>query len=282
MVIRQKITLLLAAMLLSACQQISTTQGGAIGADRRQNMSMLLSEQQVQEMAGKAYAEETGKARHKGALNTNPAVTARVRGIANRLIPQVAIFRVDAARWNWEVNVENSPDINAYCMAGGKIMVFSGLIEKLKLTDDELAQIMGHEISHALREHTRERMSEAYTRMMGFTLLSVVTGGRYAGALDLANQVTEVAYTLPNSREHESEADIMGLELAARAGYHPNAAITLWQKMAKASEGKTPEFLSTHPSHSTRISELQARIPQVMPLYQEAIKRYPAPSKLRN
>lgn len=272
---KQKLILLLAAMLLAGCQQMSTTQGGVIGADRQQSMSMLLSEQEVEQMAAKAYLDESSKARQKGALNSNPAWVSRVRTIANRLISQVSVFRTDATRWKWEVNVESNPSINAYCMAGGKIMVYTGIIEKLQLSDDELAQIMGHEIAHALREHSRERMSEAYTRMLGVSVLSVVTGGRYDGYLDMANQVTEVAYTLPNSREHESEADIMGLELAARAGYHPNAAISLWQKMAKASEGQAPEFLSTHPSHSTRISELQARIPRVMPLYEQAVKRYP-------
>ncbi len=268
-------TVLLASALMAGCQQMSTTQGGTVGASRQQSMSMLLSPEQVEQMAAKAYADETGKARQKGALNSNPAQTSRVRGIANRLIPQVAVFRADAARWKWEVNVETSPEVNAYCMAGGKIMVYSGLIEKLKLTDDELAQIMGHEIAHALREHSRERMSEAYTRMMGLTLLSAVTGGRYDNYLDMANQVTELAYSMPNSRQHETEADVMGLELAARAGYNPNAAVTLWQKMSRASDGQPPEFLSTHPSHGTRISEIQGRIPQVMPLYQSAVKRYP-------
>lgn len=270
---KQKLCLLFVAGLLAGCQQMSTTQGGAMGADRQQSMSMLLSTQQVDQMAAKAYTEEVAKARQSGTLNRNPALTARVRTIANRLIPQVGIYRLDALKWQWEVNVESRQEMNAYCMAGGKVMVYSGLIETLKLTDDELAQIMGHEMAHALREHSRERMSEAYTRMMGFTLLSVVTGGRYDGYMDMANQVVEVAYSLPNSREHESEADIMGLELAVRAGYHPNAAVTLWQKMAKASEGQPPEFLSTHPSHGTRISELQARIPQVLPLYENARRR---------
>lgn len=277
----KKLTLLLAAALLAGCQQISTTQGGAIGANRQQSMSMLLSPQQVDQMSEKAYAEETGKARKKGALNTNAAMTARVRAIADRLIAQVAIYRADALRWKWEVNVENSPEVNAYCMAGGKIMVYSGIIEKLKLSDDELAQIMGHEMAHALREHTRERMSEAYTRQLGFSLLSAATGGRYDGYLDMANQVATYTYTMPNSREHEIEADMMGLELAARAGYNPHAAITLWQKMAEAGGSQPPQFLSTHPSHSTRISDLQTRIPIVMPLYESAVKRYPSTKKAK-
>ncbi len=276
---KQKLALLITALLVAGCQQISTTQGGTVLASRQQSMSMLLSSQQVDQMASKAYSEEIAKARQAGTLNRNSTLTARVRAVANRLIPQVTVFRQDAANWRWDVNVETRTEMNAYCMAGGKVMVYSGLIEQLRLTDDELAQILGHEMAHALREHSRERMSETYTRMMGLSLFSVVTGGRFDGYLDMANQVVEVAYSLPNSREHESEADIVGLELAARAGYHPNAAVTLWQKMAKASEGQPPEFLSTHPSHSTRISELQARIPQVMPLYENARRHQPASRK---
>lgn len=262
----------LTAALISACQTVNTTEGGAIGANRKQRMSTLLSEAEVEKMASSAYAEEAGKARQQGKLNTNAAMTARVRQIANRVIPKVSVFRKDAAGWKWEVNVMENPELNAYCMAGGKIMFYSGIIEKLKLSDDEIAQIMGHEISHALREHSRERMSEAYTKQMVLNGVSVFTGGRYDGALGLANQVSEIAISLPNSREHESEADMIGLELAARAGYNPNAAVSLWKKMAAASQGQAPQFLSTHPSHSTRIQDLQNKIPLVMPLYESARK----------
>jgi len=263
----------LLACSLSACQTVNTTDGGAIGANRKQRMISLLSEHEVTQMAASAYQEESGKASKSGKLNTNSAMTARVRQISQKLIPRVATFRKDAVNWKWEVNVIDSPELNAYCMAGGKIMFYSGIIEKLKLTDDEIAQIMGHEISHALREHSRERMSEAYAKQMVLGGVSALTGGRYDGALGLANQVSEVAISLPNSREHESEADMIGLELAARGGYNPNAAVSLWQKMAAASQGQPPQFLSTHPSHNTRIKDLQAKIPLVMPLYEAARKK---------
>jgi predicted Zn-dependent protease len=146
-------------------------------------------------------------------------------------------------------------------------MVFSGLIERLKLSDDELAAVMGHEMAHALREHSREQMGKAQYQQLGAKLLSAVTGGRYDQGIGAAMKLTEVAYNLPHSREHESEADAIGLELAARAGYDPRAALTLWQKMAAASNGAPPPFLSTHPSDATRQAAISALIPKVLPLY---------------
>ncbi|KAF0812432.1 Metalloprotease LoiP [Andreprevotia sp. IGB-42] len=260
----------LMAGTLAGCQNVSTTGAGATNVNRSQNMSMLLSEQDVEKMSAASYQETLQKARAQGVLNSNTAMTARVRAIASRIIPQTGVFRPDAPKWAWEVNVENSPELNAYCMAGGKIMFYSGIITQLKLTDDEIAQIMGHEISHALREHSRERMSEAYNKQLAMQGVSLLTGGKYDGYMDMADQLIEVGYSLPNSRTHESEADTMGLELAARAGYKPQAAVTLWQKMAAANQGKPPEFLSTHPSDATRIRDLQAKIPNVQPLYDAA------------
>ncbi|QLG89197.1 M48 family metallopeptidase [Chitinibacter bivalviorum] len=279
-----KKTLLLASMalaLLTACQQVNTTQGGAVGANRKQSMSTLLSAKDVDQMAAAAYTDSLKQARQKNALlPANDPVAIRVKNIAARIIPQTAVFRPDAANWKWEVNVEKSPELNAYCMAGGKIMFYTGIIDQLKLTDDEIAQIMGHEISHALREHSRERLSEQYNKQLGLQGISIAAsilgGGKYDGltnaALGVGSQAYDVALALPNSRTHESEADMMGLELAARAGYNPNAAVTLWQKMAAASKGAPPQFLSTHPSNQTRIAELQAKIPAVMPLYEAARK----------
>jgi predicted Zn-dependent protease len=186
------------------------------------------------------------------------------------LIPQTAVFRRDALAWQWEVNVETSDQINAYCAAGGKIMVFTGLIEQLKLSDDELAAVMGHEMAHALREHSREQMGKAQYQQLGAQVLSVLTGGRYDQGIGAAMKLTEVAYNLPHSREHESEADAIGLELAARAGYDPRAAVTLWQKMAAASKGAPPQFLSTHPSDDKRQADIEALLPKVLPLYEAA------------
>jgi predicted Zn-dependent protease len=250
-----------------ACTTVQTTSPGAVGIERRQRM--LVSEEDVEKGAEQAYAQELQKARESGKLNTNPALTARVRNIAQRLIPATGAFRPDAPNWKWEINTLTTDDMNAYAMPGGKIMVYSGLVDKLKLTDAELAAVVGHEISHALREHTRERVSRAYAQQLALAGLAVVTGAG-TGALDLANQVASVTFQLPHSREQESEADIMGLELMARAGYDPHAAVNVWQKMMAAEKSNPPEFLSTHPAPGNRIAELQARVPKVMPLYQAA------------
>lgn len=265
---------LLVAASLASCTPVQTTQSGAVGVQRKQYM--LLSEKQVDSMAAQSYVSTLKEADKKKALNPNPQQTERVRAIAQRLIAQTTVFRADAANWKWEVNVQDSKEVNAYCMPGGKIMVYTGLIDKLKVTDDELAAVMGHEISHALREHGRERMSEAYTQQIGLIGLGILLATndstkKNAGPLmQAATAATAIAITLPHSREHEREADRMGLELAARAGYDPNAAITLWQKMAKEGGQKPPEFLSTHPADESRIADMQRLLPTVTPLYEEA------------
>ena len=164
-------------------------------------------------MAAQSYNGSLDQARKQGKLNSDAAITRRVRAVAQKLIPQVAAFRKDALNWQWEVNVERSDELNAYCAPGGKIMFFTGIVERLKLSDDEIAAIMGHEMAHALREHGRERMSEAYAKQIGLQLFSAVTGGEYDQYLSLADQVATVAYSLPHSRKHESEADGIGLEL---------------------------------------------------------------------
>lgn len=255
---------------LAACASVQTTAPGAVGIDRRQRM--FVSEEEVEKGAQEAYAQELQKARATGALNTNANLTARVRGVTQRLIPATATFRPDAPQWKWEINTLQTDDMNAYAMPGGKIMVYSGLVEKLKLTDAELAAVIGHEISHALREHTRERVSRAYAQQLALAGLAVVTGAGEA-AMDLANQVASVTFQLPHSREQEAEADIMGLELMARGGYDPHAAVSVWQKMLAAEKSTPPQFLSTHPSPGNRIAQLQARIPKVLPLYESAVSK---------
>lgn len=260
--------LLMSLLALGSCTPVQTTSSGAVGVERKQYM--LVSEQQVEQSAAIAYAQEAQKAQQTGALNANKAVTDRVRRIAGRLIPQTAAFRPDAPGWKWEVNVQTSEELNAYCMPGGKIMVYTGIIEKLKLTDDELATVMGHEISHALREHGRERVSRQMGQEAVLSLGAALLGVDSDAAVNLANQVATVTFQLPHSREQETEADRMGLELMARAGYNPNAAISVWQKMSASGDGAPPQFLSTHPSSSTRIADLQALIPRVMPLYESA------------
>jgi predicted Zn-dependent protease len=267
-----KLSLLAATLVaVTGCAQVSTTQSGAVGIERKQ--TMLLSSQEVEQASAKSYAQEVGKVRGAGKLNSNPALTARVRNVANRLIAQTPVFRPDARSWRWEVNVADSPELNAYAMAGGKVMVYSGLITKLSLTDDELAAVIGHEMAHALREHSREQMSQAYAQQMGLTVVGALAG-LGPGTMDLASLAGDLVLTKPNSRTMESEADIIGLELMARAGYNPHAAVSVWQKMlSNGGGGNGPEFLSTHPSGSNRIQELSARIPRVMPLYEAARRR---------
>ncbi|MGC0152884.1 M48 family metallopeptidase [Chromobacterium vaccinii] len=260
---------LLAAGLV-ACAQVATTSGGAVGVSRSQHM--LLSSQEVEQMSAKSYAEQLQQARAAGRLNTSAAQTARVRRISQRLIAQTPAFRPDARDWRWEVNVLSTDDMNAYAMAGGKIMVYTGLMGRLKLTDAELAAVIGHEISHALREHTRENLSQEYAQQVGLSLVGALAG-LSADQVKLAGMVTDVTLSKPHSRTMESEADLMGLELMARAGYDPNAAVNVWQKMQAAGSGGGMEFLSTHPSGPTRIHDLQAHIPQVWPLYQAAPKK---------
>ncbi len=260
--------ILCSTLLIAGCQTVQTTAPGAVGIERKQQM--LVSEQDIEKGADQAYDQELQKARKEGKLNENPALTARVRAIAQRLIPATRAFRPDAPGWQWEINTLNTKEMNAYAMPGGKIMVYSGLVDRLKLTDAELAAVIGHEISHALREHTRERVSRAYAQQLALTGLAVATGAGQ-GTLDLANTIASVTFELPHSREQESEADIMGLELMARAGYDPNAAVNVWKKMIAAEKSSPPEFLSTHPAPGNRIAELQAAVPKVMPLYQSSM-----------
>jgi predicted Zn-dependent protease len=255
--------------LAAACSTVQTTAPGAVGIDRRQRM--LVSEQEIDQAAQQAYAQQLEEARRAGKLNTDPALTQRVRKIAQRLIPVTSAFRPDAPGWQWEINTLQTDEMNAFAMPGGKIMVFSGLVNKLNLTDAELAAVLGHEISHALREHTRERVSRQYAQGIVLAGVAAVTGVGSSVA-DLANQVASVTFQLPQSREQESEADVMGLELMARAGYDPHAAVNVWEKMKSEEKSAPPQFLSTHPSAPNRIAELQAHIPKVLPLYEAAAK----------
>src|SRR5262245_866019 len=261
--------LALALAALCGCQTVETTQSGVVGVDRKQKMSSLVSASQMDRSAADAYAQVLADARKKNQLNRDPAQVERVRAIARRLIPNTAAFRTDAPGWKWEVNVITSPEVNAWCMPGGKIAVYTGLITKLNITDEELAAVMGHEIAHALREHGRERASEQMVQQLGVTVLGVALGD--VGA-QLTQTVLDVTLSLPHSRTHETEADRIGVELAARSGYDPRAAVTLWQKMGKLGGDKPPEFLSTHPSDQTRTRDVQNYAERVMPLYNEAAR----------
>jgi predicted Zn-dependent protease len=261
----------LTALSLGACS--TTTEQGAVGVERRQ--LLLVSSAELDQAAAAQYQDVLKEQTPKGNVNKDPQQVERVRGITKRLIPQTAVFRKDALDWKWEVNVLTSPQVNAWCMPGGKIAVYTGIIEKLQITDDELAAVLGHEISHALREHSRERASQQVAAGVGASLAGVLadifvpgTGQLGAAAAGVGGQV---GVLLPYSRLHETEADRMGVELAARAGYDPRAAIALWQKMAKLSGGGAPPaLLSTHPSNEARIKDLEVFSQRVLPLYEQA------------
>ena len=242
---------------LSACQE-NPVSG--------RNQLALVSEDQAQASSAQAYSQTLSEAQKKGKLSTDAALNARVKRITDRLIAQAGNMYAPSRGWNWSVAVIDDPALNAWCMPGGKMAIYTGIVDKLKLSDDEIAQIMGHEISHAILGHGRERMSRALAMQGGVALGSIVTGRD----LRVLAPVADIALTLPNSREGETEADRYGIELAARAGYDPNAAVRLWEKMAAAGGGGPPVFLSTHPSPANRIQALNALVPQMMPLYQKA------------
>jgi len=252
--------------MLGGCE--TTTSGGAVGGDRKQ--LLLVSSQELEQMSAQAYAKLKADAGAKGALNQDKALLQRVNAITGRLVPQTRIFRPDAPGWKWEVNVITSEQINAFCMPGGKIMVYTGLPGKLKLSDDELAAVIGHEMSHALREHSREQVSQAIAAQSAIGIGSALLGlGQ--GSADIAGVGYQALIATRFSRTDENEADRMGLELMARGGYDPRAGVTLWQKMIQAKSGsQPPEFLSSHPTDASRVQTIQSLLPTVMPLYAAA------------
>jgi hypothetical protein len=199
----------------------------------------------------------------------------RLRAIAARIIPHTYDWNPRAREWKWEVNLIGSKQINAFCMPGGKIAFYYGILDRLKLDDDEVAMVMGHEMAHALREHAREQMARL-TQPAPQSRSAPPCSARQWGRLlaDMGGQLL----TMQFGREDESEADLVGLELAARAGYDPRGGVTLWQKMAAANERQPVELLSTHPSGPTRISNIEANLPKVEGLYERARK---APGTLR-
>ena len=227
---------------------------------------VLVSEEQAQASSAQAYATTLSEAQKKGKLSTDAALNNRVKRITDRLIAEAKLMYPPSRDWKWSVAVIDEPTLNAWCMPGGKMAIYTGIVNKLNLNDDEIAQIMGHEIAHALLGHGRERMSRAIATQGGLLLGSLVAGQD----LSALGPVADIALTLPNSREAESEADRYGIELAARSGYNPHAAVRLWEKMSAASGNGPPQFLSTHPAPDNRIKALNALVPQMMPIYEKA------------
>ena len=266
-------TALLLAITL-ACSGLPALAREGVEVGNNSSFTKLVPAEQVERTAAQQYMQMLSQAEGKRALAPKDnAQVLRLRAIAQKIIPFALEWNPRARNWQWEVNLIGSNQINAYCMPGGKIAFYSGILQQLQLTDDEVAMVMGHEIAHALREHARERMGKSAVthgaaRIGGALAASFfgidprITDGLASGGANLL--------TLEIGREDESEADLVGMELAARAGYDPRAGVTLWQKMGAASKGAPPQWLSTHPSGKSRIADIQANLPKVMPLYERA------------
>lgn len=275
----KKILLVLAVLLTAAGCQSNPVTG------RKQ--LMLVSEDSAIASSKEAYAAMLQPLAKEGKIDSDPATGARVREITGRLIAQAIKYRPETEKWEWSVTVIDDPKtVNAWCMAGGKMAIYTGLIQQIKPTDDELAQVMGHEISHALAKHTAEKMSRALAMQVGLAAAAIGAGAsdsKYAGlALTGASAAAVVAIELPNSRGAEAEADRIGIEIAAKAGYDPHAAVTLWEKMGKVGGGDGSsrfDFLSTHPAPVKRMETLAELAPQMMPYYQDKSPRPVYPLK---
>lgn len=230
---------------------------------------MIVSEDSAIAASKEAYVEMLRPYAQKGKIDNNPEMKKRVNKITGRLIAQAIKMRPDTRNWEWSIKIIDDPEtVNAWAMAGGKMALYTGLIEKIRTTDDELAQVLGHEIAHALAKHSAEKMSVAMASSIGVMAVGVAVDGKGL-ALTGAALAAALAVQKPNSRSAETEADRIGIELAAKAGYNPRAAVTLWQKMAKVGGKGPPEFLSTHPAPENREKTLASLVPQMMPYYQQ-------------
>lgn len=263
--------LALAAVVCGTCLGGVAYAREGVEVGNNSAFTQLVPAQEVEQLAAQQYAKMLSQAAAKHALaSKDNAQVRRLRGIAQKIIPFTIEWNERAKNWRWEVNLIGSSQVNAFCMPGGKIAFYSGLLDKLKLSDDEVAVVMGHEIAHALREHARERMGKNAATGIGVSVLSQVFGLGQVGQLGL-NAGAQLL-TLEFSREDESEADLVGMELSARAGFDPRAGVSLWKKMEGSKGSAPPQWLSTHPSGSTRIADIEANLPKVMPLYQRTVR----------
>jgi predicted Zn-dependent protease len=267
----RRLTLQCLAMLLAlsaATLPVALAREG-VNVGGNSAFSKLVSADNVEQSAAQEYASVLKKAAAENALvSSGDRQVRRLRAIADKIIPFANDWNPRARNWRWEVNLIEGKSINAFCMPGGKIVFYTGLLNQLQLNDAEVAMVMGHEIAHALREHARARMGKNAATGIGASLL-----GQIFGFGDIGRTVTNYGaqlLTLQFSRTDESDADLVGMELAARAGFDPRAGVTLWQKMAAANSGAPPEWLSTHPSGNTRTDDIVSNLPQVMPLYDRA------------
>jgi predicted Zn-dependent protease len=273
---RRTFTALLGLGLVApaGAQQQQQPEGVKDAVGKTSKFARFVPADWLESQAGAQYAQMMRAAAQKQQLaGAQDRQLQRLRHLAQRIVPFAPPWNPRAPQWQWEVNLLNEPVLNAFCMPGGKIAFYRGILAQLQLSDDEVAAIMGHEVAHALREHARERMGKTVATRTGLGLAADVfgLGGLARGALNVGAELAVLKF----SRDDETEADLVGMELAARAGYNPAAGVTLWQKMMNAAKGAPPQFLSTHPAGTTRIKDIQGKLPRVQPLYQRA----PRPDK---
>ena len=255
------------AFVLAAAGTLVLPAAAQVEVGSASGMRRLVPAEALEDSAVQQYSQLLAQAKAKRALAPdNHPQLLKLRAIARQIIPYAAQWNSRAAQWRWEVNLIGSKQINAFCMPGGKIAFYTGILDQLKLTDDEIAMVMGHEMAHALREHARSRLAKSQATSIGLSL-----GAQLLGLGDLGNAAANLGtqlLTLKFSRSDETDADLVGLELAARAGYNPQAAVSLWRKMGEATGNGGIAFLSTHPSGPDRIRELEQNVPKVQGLYQ--------------
>ncbi|WP_287965261.1 MULTISPECIES: M48 family metallopeptidase [Diaphorobacter] len=255
------------AFVLAAAGTLVLPAAAQVEVGSASGMRRLVPAETLEDSAVQQYSQLLAQAKAKRALAPdNHPQLLKLRAIARQIIPYAAQWNSRAAQWRWEVNLIGSKQINAFCMPGGKIAFYTGILDQLKLTDDEIAMVMGHEMAHALREHARSRVAKSQATSIGLSL-----GAQLLGLGDLGNAAANLGaqlLTLKFSRSDETDADLVGLELAARAGYNPQAAVSLWRKMGEATGNGGIAFLSTHPSGPDRIRELEQNVPKVQGLYQ--------------
>ena len=250
--------------------EVMAREGVDVGEQSK--FAKLVPAEDVEKSALQQYRQMLQQAASQNALGPdNHPQVVRLRQIAQRIIPNSYSWNPRARQWQWEVNLIGSNQINAFCMPGGKIAFFTGILKQLELTDDEVAMVMGHEVAHALREHARERMGKSAATQG----LAKLGGAIVSGVFGISPQITDLVareganlLTLKFSREDETEADLVGMELAARSGFNPQAGVSLWQKMSASNKNAPPQWMSTHPSGESRIKEIEANLPKVLPLYQ--------------
>ena len=257
------------AFLLAAATTVAAPALAQVEVGGSSEVRKLVPADTLESSARQQYSQVLAEAKSKGALapEDHPQLV-RLHTIARRLIPHTAQWNPRAREWKWQVNLIGSKQLNAWCMPGGKIAFYTGIIDQLQLDDDQIAMIMGHEMAHALREHARERLAKTQATNAVISIGSALLGLGQLGniAADLGGQLLSLKF----SRDNETEADLVGLEIAARGGYRPEASVELWKKMLAANSNGGPAFLSTHPSGSNRIQELEANLPKVQQLYEQA------------